>query len=255
MNNYELANQEACKYDGVLLRDSDEGEIWHCVGLLIAADDIYYEVIRQSDRKRRLMSFVGDLEGYGFMPAVNEQEKTMTRPTEQQLNDPKWWDENAPFGATHINVFDAGSKWWRKRDGCVYEFKSAEWSERLIWPESLSPRPTNPVWSGDGLPPVGCECEYRARGGSLNNGPYIEWRRCKILAVTKLYAIMRLIEPGVSSDHECSVSLSRADFRPLRTPEQRQRDELIQTILAVGNQSEGVLADTLIAAGWRKGSA
>ena len=71
MNNLQIACEEASKYDGVLLRDSGKGEFWHCVGVLIAADDLYYEVIRTSDNYRLLLSFVGDLETWGYVPVIN----------------------------------------------------------------------------------------------------------------------------------------------------------------------------------------
>lgn len=71
-DNLLIACQEADKYNGILLRDSDKGEFWHCVGVLIAADDLYYEVIRVSDRYRLLLSFVGDLEkSWGYVPVIN----------------------------------------------------------------------------------------------------------------------------------------------------------------------------------------
>lgn len=74
MSNLIRACEEAEKYNGVLLRDSQNGEFWHCVGVLIAPEDMYYEVVRTPDGKRLLLSFVGDLEGFGFVPVVNEAE-------------------------------------------------------------------------------------------------------------------------------------------------------------------------------------
>lgn len=72
MSNYQIAQREAEKYNGVLLRDSDKGEFWHCVGVLIAPEDLYYEVVRTPDGKRQLLSFVGDLESFGFYPVVRD---------------------------------------------------------------------------------------------------------------------------------------------------------------------------------------
>lgn len=68
MDNIEIALAQVDEYDGVLLRDSDKGEFWHLAGILIAPDDLYYEVIRVGDKERRLLSFVGDLEkSWGFV--------------------------------------------------------------------------------------------------------------------------------------------------------------------------------------------
>ena len=72
MDNLEIACKQVHEYDGVLLRDSDFGEFWHLVGILITPDDLYYEMIRVHDSKRRLYSFVGDIEkSWGFVPVVN----------------------------------------------------------------------------------------------------------------------------------------------------------------------------------------
>lgn len=153
--------------------------------------------------------------------------------------DADYWDEcGAPEDATHYSVCEDLVSPWHKVIGSTVSYfveDSKKWlsycgpsAPQLAMKNAIS-RPTkkSQEWDGERRPPVGCECEYRAKGGSLNNGPYIDWRRCRILAVTKFYVIMRLLEPSVSSDHECSVLLSRADFRPLRTPEQRERESLL----------------------------
>ncbi len=38
----------------------------------------------------------------------------MKGPTEQQLRDPKWWDENAPEGTTHF--FPPSGDWYKNAE-------------------------------------------------------------------------------------------------------------------------------------------
>lgn len=72
-----------------------------------------------------------------------------------------------------------------------------------------------PEWDGGGLPPVGCECE-----ALFMHGASTRWRKCKVL---------------MYGERECAVFVPEINrlgwcntFRPLRTPEQRERDEAIK---------------------------
>lgn len=50
----------------------------------------------------------------------------MKAPTEQQLRDPEWWDENAPEGATHY--WAPSSDWYRvDPDGTTWAFYGFQW--------------------------------------------------------------------------------------------------------------------------------
>lgn len=84
-------------------------------------------------------------------------------------------------------------------------------------------KPQAPEWV-DGLPPVGCICEFRAKGGSLNNGPQLEWQECEVIAATRAYAVLRHIGSGFADIHECSHSLDRIEFR---AKEEAERDQMI----------------------------
>lgn len=243
MNNLELANQEACKYDGVLLRDSDEGEIWSCVGLLLAADDIYYEMVRRSDRKRLLLSFVGDLDSYGFSPAESDLGESAKAPTQQQLNDPVWWDENVNSEYRYCAV----------KDG-----KLAGFSREAVWTDDFTyiPRPKShpndtqpsgsesqmPVeWDGGGLPPVGWKGEVK---GSLDGCEIVaEWRGGRVYY------------------NEFTENFGWTDsgrvFQPIRTQAEREREDLTEFLRSFDKQRSIAwcedAADAIIAAGWRKG--
>lgn len=175
----------------------------------------------------------------------------MTRPTEQQLNDPKWWRGSAPQSATHFAcsigrfVKQVGGVWQVYFPGYAKPWKPAETN---IPKYSLIRRPTAPAWNGEGYPPAGVECEVRLFRTPLIGAFAWEtvWRPCVVVGYDG--------DEVVVKHGGRYFSVKRDEIRPseLRA---RQRDDLIQTILAVGNQSEGVLADTLIADGWRKGDA
>lgn len=97
-----------------------------------------------------------------------------------------------------------------------------------------------PVWDGEGLPPVGCECEF--------------FDCEKWFKVTMMYGGSQLV---VLYDHdnqiERSFSTSRIDgkFRPIRSEADRKRDEIAKDINAAVDAS-GTLGHVLydaIAAG------
>lgn len=86
----------------------------------------------------------------------------MKAPTREQLNDPSWWDENAPEGATHAKFGDRIT-WLRYEYGIWRFWQGSCWSRPSVRPAGdLFARPTRPSapdWDGEGPPPVGCECE------------------------------------------------------------------------------------------------
>lgn len=78
----------------------------------------------------------------------------MKAPTEAQLKDPKWWDENAPEGATHFARFPSGEFEWQKR---LPNKVTQHWDERAqLWDDvgpyssaTMTLRPTKtaaPEW-------------------------------------------------------------------------------------------------------------
>lgn len=89
----------------------------------------------------------------------------MKEPTEQQLKDPKWWDENAPEGATHF--WEPSSDWYRvDSDGTTYAFYDNQWrvpchgfrlgKERI---HQRPEKPASPEWDGKTFPvPIGATC-------------------------------------------------------------------------------------------------
>lgn len=72
------------------------------------------------------------------------------------------------------------------------------------------------VWSGEGLPPVGCECEVRRA---------IDWMPCKILFISDYHVI-------IQSEEEICWQTQACQFRPIRTEAERKRDETVSLIMS-----------------------
>ena len=76
-----------------------------------------------------------------------------------------------------------------------------------------------PVWNGEGLPPVGCECECQFRG---------EWQKCTILFSGKQIVVVMV------DDDEYPFESKGSLFRPVRSEADRKRDEAVKTIMLTG---------------------
>jgi hypothetical protein len=79
-----------------------------------------------------------------------------------------------------------------------------------------------PVWNGEGLPPVGCECEFMKH--TLDAIP--NWRRGIIKYVSEYtVVIVEALSPGEFVAHPRTC-----DFRPIRSEAERKRDAIISII-------------------------
>lgn len=79
-----------------------------------------------------------------------------------------------------------------------------------------------PFWNGEGLPPVGCECEFMKH--TLDAMP--NWRRGIIKYVSEYtVVIVEALSPGEFVAHPRTC-----DFRPIRSEAERKRDEAIEAI-------------------------
>lgn len=181
----------------------------------------------------------------------------MNAPTEAQLRDPKWWDDNAPEGATHA-IFGDFTRWLMLDHGIWRFWEGGWWSRPSVKPAGeILARPTKPAapeWDGEGLPPVGCECEYRIGGGET------EWYPC-----TVKYVLAGDPDPDADGwravvwcprlEKDQLAHLPRFQFRPLRTKEQREAYELANCInsqVCMGWEKTLQVAEYVVAAGWRK---
>lgn len=71
-----------------------------------------------------------------------------------------------------------------------------------------------PAWNGEGLPPVGCECEVKRA---------FDWVKCKILFISDTHVVLM-------ADEECCWNTCACQFRPLRTEAERKRDAAIEAM-------------------------
>lgn len=72
-----------------------------------------------------------------------------------------------------------------------------------------------PVWNGEGLPPVGCECECQFRG---------EWQKCTILFSGKQIVVVMV------GDDEYPFESKGSLFRHIRSEAERKRDDICDKI-------------------------
>lgn len=87
-----------------------------------------------------------------------------------------------------------------------------------------------PVWNGEGLPPVGCECEYL----DSNNEWYpvtIKYASNQIVVICGMTNIF-----GEEQETEIAkdIQLDKPQFRPLRSEADRKREEAVKTIMLTG---------------------
>jgi len=89
---------------------------------------------------------------------------------------------------------------------------------------------SQPQWNGEGLPPVGCECEALFDSGSS------QWCRAKIIGHDDGRVVGRWIE-GPKAYEILDYSSPHGAFRPIRSASEQNREEAI-TRLQVESQSE-----------------
>lgn len=142
-----------------------------------------------------------------------------------------------------------------------------KWEEGLISPRGLNEnwikhapiknpncsrlaKPTPPAWSGKGQPPVGAVCD------ALYNTYKPTWHTARIIGKDGGAVIGRWLEgPNDGSLFEYT---NQKAFRPIRTPEQIQRDELMDVMCkseitgAVPFSDLLSFTDAIIAAGYHK---
>ncbi|HCF6144429.1 TPA: hypothetical protein NIH82_005334 [Pseudomonas aeruginosa] len=166
----------------------------------------------------------------------------------------------APEGATHYQPESRGfhAAWFRLQGGKAREM----WVvipgcalEHIIDPtafdesmQNLIARPAEPAnWNGQGLPPVGTNCEYRSND---------RWLQCEVVAHRNNAAVV--LNPHYEADF-----VPPQDLRPIRTPEQianDAREKAIDAMLALdpphesgfGMTSRRQFCEILFDAGYRR---
>ncbi|EBB4192240.1 hypothetical protein CHY78_14585 [Salmonella enterica] len=84
--------------------------------------------------------------------------------------------------------------------------------------ESALSASQKPAWNGEGVPPVGCECECQFLDA---------WHLCKVLFVGAEVIV------GVIDGSERAFSVSHTKFRPLRTESERKHEAVLESICAI----------------------
>lgn len=85
-----------------------------------------------------------------------------------------------------------------------------------------------PAWSGEGVPPVGCECEYLDNNGKWYpvTIKYASDQLVVISGVTKILGVEQEVE--IAKD----IIIDKPQFRQLRTEAERKREVAIEAILS-----------------------
>ena len=92
------------------------------------------------------------------------------------------------------------------------------------------------VWNGEGLPPVGCECEVWCQ----DHADY-EWVKIAVFAEYKGVVIGIVNMPGeiIHDDiNKYAAGYNRARFRPIRTEADRKREVICDSIYGAITRAE-----------------
>ena len=131
-------------------------------------------------------------------------------------------------GGINTNVKAGGQVWYHTRhfgDIIAYrlhrEINSRANDDRLEQDlnECIGQDVDMPEWSGDGLPPVGCECETIHRSCD-------SWQPIKVIAVND-GAVFGF---WVSGNTPCALPVDVYQFRPLRTEAEKAREKLAESL-------------------------
>ena len=83
-----------------------------------------------------------------------------------------------------------------------------------------------PAWNGEGLPPVGCECEYLD-----NNGKWypvtIKYASDQIIVIS---CITKILDVEQGTEIAKDIIIDKPQFRQLRTEAERKRDAAIEAM-------------------------
>lgn len=132
-----------------------------------------------------------------------------------------------------------------------------DWRQTLERQPTLDePREPDAVeWDGDGLPPVGCECEFASLCDTGDDDECTTWEFARVVGYDGPAAVVA-IDGGGYAGSSC-----RADFRPIRSEEEmaaekemREACEMLRDARAQGmrRDNEYDTCRALYRAGYRK---
>lgn len=111
--------------------------------------------------------------------------------------------------------------------GCRIELNTDEidnaWSVCIVTREQYEAAlsASKPDWDGEGLPPVGCECEYETK--------FDGWQPVRIeLIKSEGIAFTWLANSQAYNGLDCVGVQKSGSFRPARSEEERKRDEAVK---------------------------
>lgn len=86
-----------------------------------------------------------------------------------------------------------------------------------------------PAWNGEGVPPVGCECEYLD-----NNGKWypvtIKYASDQLVVIS---GVTKILGVGQGTEIAKDVIIDKPQFRPLQTESERKHEVALESICAV----------------------
>lgn len=95
--------------------------------------------------------------------------------------------------------------------------------------ESALTASQKPAWNGEGVPPVGCECEYLSSNGEWYTVTikYASDQLVVISGITKILGVEQ--ETEIAKD----IIIDKPQFRLLRTESERKHEAVLESICAV----------------------
>ena len=147
--------------------------------------------------------------------------------------DAGYWDEVAPEGATHYDPEDMGDPWmrelesnwmfyWESKRGWVRYLQKAMLA-RIVARLVIRPD-AQEEWTGTGRPPVGCICEAVWLEPPDGGGRDFESVHIKAYFGSQVWFESQSLDEVVCEIRDC-------EFRPIRTQAQRERDDLLTSII------------------------
>jgi len=148
--------------------------------------------------------------------------------TKRLAKDRAYWDKVAPEGATHYDPEDMGAPWmrelesnwmfyWESKRGWVRYLQKAILA-RIVARLVIRPD-AQEEWTGTGLPPVGTECEV-----------VIGAQKPRTVCFVGIKSSGSVVIENVDGEF-ASYHRSQVIFRPIRTQAQRERDDLLTSII------------------------
>ena len=138
-----------------------------------------------------------------------------------------------PYGAAKAVSYDfiPGVHFW---DGDGFGVDYSDLTTRALEQEEVTREQyeaamQQPVWNGEGLPPVGVECEF-----SFSGEPY---RKCEILFLSKYTLVIK--DCSLNGDDEESYCPEDVKFRPIQSEADKKREHAVEALSQVVEYRHG----------------